>query len=432
MRRALITLLLLAGSCAEADDWAQTLQRVREKVAQEIATSANYNCVQTVDRSYFRSTTAVKPGCAGQVNQQTRKEVMHDHLRLDIAVSEGAEIYSWHGENKFSASSVADVVRTGPISSGGFVGFLENIFLSPGVSFTYAGRASINGVITEYFQYTVPLAHTGFHIQTKHGEPLVPFHGSFSVNANDLQLTSLEVIPDDIPADSSICSAETEMKYQIAKISGKDSLIPQLFLLRLEDEFHTYTVSRSDYSECREFRGESTLRFNMSETAAETPAVKHVTDEPLPAGMTLRIGLRTPIDDRMSYTGDPVEGVLLDAVNIPGADKRIAKNAVLHGVITELECHYEPGRHYLIRVQFDRLSSGNDRFVLNAWPKQSRKEVTKLAKLYGWPLPVWLQEDFKKGLFVMTSGHFHFDQQFSAEWETRRLPDASASVSQAH
>ncbi len=96
----------------------------------------------------------------------------------------------------------------------------------------------------------------------------------------------------------------------------------------MDDEFHIYTVSRNEYSQCREFRGESTLRFDVNEPAAESPIAKPISAEPLPAGMTLRIGLRTPIDDRTSYMGDPVEGVLLDAVTIPGTDKSIAKNAV--------------------------------------------------------------------------------------------------------
>jgi hypothetical protein len=223
-----------------------------------------------------------------------------------------------------------------------------------------------------------------------------------------------------------------DMKYQVANISGRDSLVPQLFLLRLEDELHTYTESRSEYSGCREFRGESVLRFQVNEAEAASPVAKAATAERLPAGMALRIGLRTPVDDQTSYTGDAVEGVLLDAVTIPGTEKKIAKNAVLNGVITELESHYEPSRYYLLRIQFQRLRLGNDEFVVNAWPKQSREEVTKLARLYGWPLPVLLQEDFKKGLFVLTSRHFHLGQHFSGEWETRSEPSASASPSQGH
>lgn len=432
MRRVLIWLFCAASSCAAADDWVQFLEGVREKVAREITKSANYTCVQTIDRSYYRTAKPVSAGCAIAVSEQARKEMMHDRLRLDVAVSEGREIYSWHGESKFSTSSVGDVVQTGPISSGGFVGFLQNIFITPGVLFSYSGRAVVNGVPIQTFQYTVPLSKTGYHIQAKHGKPVVPFHGSFSANANNFQLTSLELIIDDIPEDSNICSADSETHYQVANISGKDSLIPELFLLRMEDDVHVYTISRNEYSQCREFGSESKLHFDVKESAAEAGSGNQAAAEPLPAGMTLRIGLRSRIDDRTSYTGDPVEGILLDGVKIPGTERSIEKNALLHGVITKLEYYYEPDKHYLIRVQFDRLTSGRDQYVLSAWPKQSRKEVTKLSILYGWPLPAALAEEFKKGLFVAASGHFHFDQQFSAEWETRRLPAPTPSLESMH
>ena len=344
---------------------------------------------------------------------------MHDRLRLDVAVSEGAEIYSWHGENKFSSSTISDVVQTGPISSGGFVGFLRNIFLVPGVRFTYTGRSSTDGVTTYCFNYVVPLSASGYHVEVGHDKPLVPFHGSFSVDTNDLQLNSLELIPDEIPSDSHMCSADTEMKYQIAKISGKDSLLPELFLLRITDDEHTYTISRNEYSQCREFRGESTVSFNVINTAAAPANTQPIAEEWLPPGMTLRVALRTPVNDQTAYTGDPIDGVLLDSVKITGTEKTIPKNAVLHGIISKLECYSDPRKHYLVSIQFERVTSGNNTYALRALPKQSRKEVTKLSGMYGWPLPNKLADDFRNGLFVEMSSHFHLDSHFSAEWETR-------------
>ncbi len=59
---------------------------------------------------------------------------MHDRLRLDVAVSEGNEIFSWHGGSKFSSAGVNGVVKSGPISSGSFVGYLRNILFTQGVA----------------------------------------------------------------------------------------------------------------------------------------------------------------------------------------------------------------------------------------------------------------------------------------------------------
>ncbi len=211
----LVGLLLVAASCAAADDWVQVLEGSPRESSQ-----ANRKIGKLHLRSNYRSKLISEPPKLLIPDARVKSTSRRGRRSCTIVSGwmslypRGAEIYSWHGENKFSSSSVGDVVRTGPISSGGFVGFLQNIFLTPGVLFSYSGRASINGVTTESFQYTVPLAQTGYHVQAKNGKPAVPFHGSFSVNANDLQLISLEVIADDIPADSSVCSAETEMNYQ--------------------------------------------------------------------------------------------------------------------------------------------------------------------------------------------------------------------------
>ncbi len=105
--------------------------------------------------------------------------MIHDRLRLDIAVSEGREIYSWHGENRFSSSTIAEVVGNGPISSGNFVGFLHNIFLVEGIQFKYSGASDVQGVTTFRFQYVVPVDRSGYHVKATRTSKVVPFHGSF-------------------------------------------------------------------------------------------------------------------------------------------------------------------------------------------------------------------------------------------------------------
>ncbi|MBV9405768.1 MAG: hypothetical protein JO211_10520, partial [Acidobacteriaceae bacterium] len=186
----------MAAAASAADDPMIILQRARDIIAAQIKKSANYTCIQTVDRSYFRSANDLLPGCAYQSQTPSRKEIMHDRLRLDVAVSKGQEIYSWHGENSFSASAITRMVRTGPISSGGFVGYLENIFLDSDVQFRYIGNSTLNGMSGYSFEYSVPLSASRYHIQGKHASPIVPFHGSFLVDGTSFELLKLEVIAD--------------------------------------------------------------------------------------------------------------------------------------------------------------------------------------------------------------------------------------------
>lgn len=424
----LLAYFFIGAPAAAADDAGQILQQVRETVAAQIKKSANYTCVQTIDRTYFKNSRDLLPGCAYESQTPARKETMHDRLRLDVAVSEGQEIYSWHGENNFSSSAINSVVKSGPISSGGFIGFLHNIFLDAGVQFSYTGRSVGNGVAVHAFAYTVPVASSRYHVQSKHGSPIVPFHGSFSVDATSFELASLTVVADGIPNDSSICSAETEVDYQIARISGRDSLIPSRFLLRIDDSSHIYTVSRNEYAQCREFRGESTLRFDLDDTGTQAAPKPVAIMGWLPAGITLRIGMRSPIDEKTAFTGDSIEGVLLDSAKLPGTQTTIPKGALLKGIITELEEFYDPGKYYFVRIEFRRLTFGNSTYLLNGLHKPVGTEGDKLYFLFGKPLPAPVTEELREGTIVFDSRHFRLDHRFSGEWETSQPPDATPSA----
>ncbi len=423
MHRLCACVLLASIACAAEDDPMEILQRVRETVAARIKKSANYTCVQTIDRSYFVSARDLLPGCAYESQTPVRKEMMHDRLRLDVAVSNGQEIYSWHGENRFSSSAIDSVVKSGPISSGGFVGYVQNIFLNDGVEFTYTGESLINQVPVYGFNYIVPLAASHYHVQSKQGSALVPFHGSFSVNTKNFELVSLEVIADKIPDDSNFCSVDTDVNYQLTRISGTDALIPALFVLRIDNSSHLYTVSRNEYSQCREFRGESTLRFDAEDSATQSAPAPVIATEWLPAGMTLRVALRTPIDEKVAYTGDSVEGVLLESVKIPGTQTTIPKGASLKGIITVLQERYEPEKHYFVNIEFQRLSFGNRAYLVRTLHKPSGKEGDKLYFLYGDPLPPAITEQLRNGTIIFDSRHFRLDQRFSGDWETLQPAD---------
>jgi hypothetical protein len=430
MRRFWLFFGIAAVAWSATDNWREVLSRLRENIANQIAKSTNYTCVETVDRTSFRSSLDLIPGCAYESKTPDRVRNMHDRLRLDVAVSEGKEIFAWHGQDKFSGSStIDDVVRRGAVSSGEFIGFLENIFVHGGIRFEYTGDPVVNGIQTYSFNYVVPLSSSGYHVGTRHGKPAVPFHGSFSVRGSDFQLTSLNIIADNIPENSLICSAETEMEYQIAKISGRDALLPSLFILKLDDVNHRYTVSRSAYSQCHEFTAESTLQFDLQDSAASGTGTQLSNQEELPAGTILHIALKTPIDGETSYTGDPVEGILLNQVRVDNGRTMIPKNSIVDGVVTLFENFDQPKRYYLLSIEFERLTSGHRTFVLRATPAVSKQQAGKLNDIYGGPWPADIQDAYDDGVFVFRSPRIHLDQGFAANWITQTIASAPSSSS---
>ncbi len=399
------------------------LQNIRTKVAEQLAKSRNYTCLQTVDRSYFQSTFRTRSACdARAANDQN--EIMHDRLRLNVAVSDSGEIYSWQGERKFSSAPIDKIVQGGPISSGSFVGFLSNIFITPGIEFTFRGSMKKGNVGTVQFDYKVQKAFSHFRVQDGEGlSAIVPFHGSFAANADSFELIQLKIIADQIPPGLSICATDNEVQYQMAEISGSPTLIARTFELRINSEQHLDTISRSTYSQCHEFQAASTIHFDTPGDLTQAPA-EPVQEQRLPAGLDLPLVLTSTIDSKTAYTGDPVEAVTTAAIRDSQGKTLIPQSAVLHGVITQLERFYRPQDYYALRLQFRWASFGGKTYLLRASHKPTGKEKKVLIAIY----EAFITEDemnqIEQGTIYFRSGHLRLDSRFRGEWQTTEPPSA--------
>jgi hypothetical protein len=417
LRLGILPLVAALGLGAAGDD---VLPRIRANVAAQIARATNYECVETIERFYY--IVPRREGACGQLTAQEKTEpFLSDRLRLDVAVSNNVEIYSWHGANRFTSSRIDSVVHSGPISSGGFVGYLRNIFLEPGIMFIYQGRSSeeLGGI--HHFDYRVPMQHTLYSIGAGEGGALVPFHGSFSVDVRSLQLTDLTVVADDIPEKTEVCGVTTQVRYQLARISGFDSLIPASFDLLIGDRRMLFTESRGAYRECREFRTESTLRFDSAEPAGSSSAIAAVDAGTLPADLDLHLGLRTDIDEH-SYAGDPVEAVVLKPVKVKKTGVVIPAGAAVHGVIATLEIHPKPAKHYYLDIEFEHLSFDNKSFTLGAVHRPDANPGAALVSVFGKRLPAEVRRVLAGGVMIFDSRDFRLRPGFSGTWHTTK-PD---------
>ena len=389
----------------------EVFNRARENVARQLSTVSNYTCVLTVHRSLYFDPRRADAGCA-VADRRTEKLFMQDRLRLDVAVSEGNEIFSWHGGSKFSSAGVSEVVKSGPISSGSFVGYLRNILFTPGVAINLnKGKSDEN---TYLFDYYVPLKSSAYDIRGRKGSFVVPYHGSFAVRTGTFELQSLSVDTSDIPKLAQVCSAATKIAYQTVQIAGKSLAIPRSFELHMLDANAVDTFSESEYTECREFRGESTLRFDFDDSPGG-PSGAAVHDQPLPAGVRMHVRLITPIDDHNSFTGDPVRGVLLDPVLVNSGRISVPKGAIVSGVLSRLELRYQPTREYLVAIRWDRLTSGQNSYLLNATAARQYPNGRRFGP--GYSAPSGMVDDSTEGALVWPSNHFRMDQTFSAYFE---------------
>ncbi|MGC2658506.1 MAG: hypothetical protein WA324_11165 [Bryobacteraceae bacterium] len=364
-------LLLAQGKLASGPPKSSThalLQKIREHVFRQVEIGGNYMCVQSAERQYFQPEEPTRYGCDHHLEHPEMKtEIMTDRLRLDVAVSDNHEIYSWFGQDHFGTGAIDEIVTTGPITSGGFGGFLRNIFLAGGIEFIYQGHVVLNGIPEDVFDYNVPLARSTYAVTTEHGPVLVAFEGSAFANSNTFELSKLIVEIPKGPADSSVCYARSLINYQIQHISGNDVLIPSSFDFKVEGTDHTLTDSKFEYRSCHAFTGESTISYAISDVNnPQSNTARTIVKGPLPPHQFLSIALRTPINDQDSYTGDPVQGLLTRAVKLNKSEGVISKGALVSGIIKQLQFYPKPHPHYLVDVLFTKIVDGKAAYTTRA------------------------------------------------------------------
>ncbi len=417
-----LLLLLRAVQSVAAPNQFEILEHVKLNVRAELAKSGNYTCVQTIERTYYEQ----KHACLADVRPAKPKEFMRDRLRLDVAVSREDEIFSWHGESRFTSSDISAVIPTGPRTSGQFVGFLRNIFLNPGVQFTFRGPSQINGKPVYTFDYLVQVLRSTYFLKGRQDSSIIPYHGDFSVDASSFELVHLHITADQIPITSGICSAETDVDYQLVNISGQQSLLPSSFVLKMDSDNDMYTVNRNEYTQCREFRGESTLHFTVV-NPAEPIVTRRVVDQQLPPGLTLKASIDNSIDDKDSYMGDAVVATLADPLSVPGTKTVIPKGATLHGVISEMEQHTEGLAYWLFAVKFERLVTGEDSYVLNAWPAPALTSGFGPRFSGARTLNYEALQAARQRFWFMDGSHFKLPRHFTGYWQTLEQPKGAKS-----
>jgi hypothetical protein len=418
-------LCISCAVCLGSDNPAEILRQIDAKILAHLSKAVNYTCVETVNRQYFTPTKSLirryipKRERACKQIPGRLKLTAHDRLKLDVAVAGGNEMYSWHAARHFSTTFIDRIVRDGPIASGGFVGFLENIFDVRGVKFRFEGRETENRAEVFSFEYDVPLSASHYMITSGKDKKTVPFHGSFLAYTSSYELADMTVIADKIPKSVGICASRNQIEYQLVTVAGNELLLPKEWTLGLTEPGLS-TTSRSEYTDCREFAGQATISFkNLVSSGSPAQTKPPPPSQVLPPKLKLKIRLLTQIDGQHSSAGDPVRGELLQSVAIGRRREPIPRGAVLHGVITRLEQHFSPVVYYLLDIEFDNMRSGNRTFLLRAGPQLSPARKRYLRWMIDQSeLPADLLRQAKHGLFVFPSKQLHLGKRFSAEWVT--------------
>jgi hypothetical protein len=418
--RTCALLVAAATAASTADPVVEELfKQTREKVLDNARRMPRYTCVETVSRAQYDPPRGGAASCQSVITMRklvTSRGVpmFRDRLRLDVAVIDQSEIFSWAGAGKFETRDVGDLVGGGASGSGEFGGFLSSVFGSAPDEIRYAGRRHSLSL----FEYTVPVERSGYRIHSGPKDPsrVLGYQGTFSVDPADGDLQQLVVESDPFPPGDEVCHVQHTMDYSRVKIGKSDFLLPEVSTMDALYHNGAESLNETRYSECREYVGESTIRFDDVDPAADKGAVTTALP-PLPPKAHLVVGLATPINTETAAAGDIVEGVLLRDV-IEKKSTLAKQNDRLHGRILRLQQYSEPTPRWLIAIRFDSIERGGTEQPISLRPlddgDRSGQRLRALNLRDGAARPAGA------GLFFFGEhGNFVLDQKFHSEWETR-------------
>jgi hypothetical protein len=417
--RSCALLLAVAGAGSTADPVVEELfQLTREKVLDNARRMPRYTCVETISRAQYQPAFGSLARCAAPPAGSSRGNLMQrDRLRLDVTVVDDGEIFSWAGAGKFETHDVDQIVGTGGASgSGEFGTFLSSVFGSAPEEIRYAGRRNSLAL----FEYDVPLATSPyrFHTTGRPGKTLA-FRGNFSVDPSDGDLQQLVVESDDFAPRDDVCRVRHVMDYSGVKICSADFLLPEVSTMDAFYRNGEESLNETHYSDCREYVGDSTIRFDEVDAAAGTAASKS-TLQPLPPKVRLPIGLSKPIDTETAAAGDAVEGVLLSDVTDRKQRTMAKLNVRVHGRILRLQQYMEPTPVWIVAIRFETIERDGMQQPIALKPVDDGYRSDRSIRMRGTAPLAAYQRPPGAGVFVFAEhGNIVLDQKFHSDWETR-------------
>jgi hypothetical protein len=220
------------------------LQQIRSRTAEHLSQLPNYTCHQVVDRTLRRGSI-----------------VNHiDTVEFEVALVDHRELFARPGEGRFGQQTLGEMAP-GTISDGVLGSQVDMLFASPNTEFRFAGTAKKDGHKTYRYDLSVPQESSGLRVKHDTAQAIVPFEGSVWVDVETLDLVRVDIKVHHIPAYVGVRYIEKSMHYQLMHIAGTDFLLPRNAELGAMDDLGNYSTNRVTLDQCREFAGESTIKY---------------------------------------------------------------------------------------------------------------------------------------------------------------------------
>ncbi len=232
-----------AGQQPAEVQWA----RFREKVRQDMTTIPNYTCLEKIGRA--RRTPPLDFMPIGTV-------------RLEVSSVAGKELFARPGARSFEDRDVASLVPGGAIGTGMFATFARDLFVKGKGSFRYKRNENLAGRASVRYDFRVKKEEGGLKLQVANISAMVAAKGSFWFDPASLDLIRLDVYGENMPDDLHLDEAVTRTDYARTHIGDSNALLPKRSELTMTYYSGVTYRNVTEFSQCHEYRAESTINFD--------------------------------------------------------------------------------------------------------------------------------------------------------------------------
>lgn len=415
------------------DEPREILVHTRGNVMETIRQLPRYVCTQTVDRTRYepadpeygtggvhRIRSCDATVAATRLSAFRRHPSSADRLRLDVAVTQDrpgleSEMYSWAGENHFSEHDLFDFVRDGAVSTGSFSSILASIFGNNAARFSYDGDATVGGRLLSEFSFRIQQEKSQYlyiYGEGRQAEIPVGYQGTILVDPKNADLVRLSIRTEELPVETGACELTHELDYARVHLNGREFLLPSETRGTIIHTDGTEAVNRIHYSACREFLGESNVRYESpGEAAGSAPVERNspTASFSLPSGLPFKVIFPGAIDTATAAAGDPIKGRLETAIRDRSDKVLVPEGTPVGGRILRVErvfpkpapldarmnAHNQPPPSLVIQVRLETLEmggiaqpfkasfdSGVHRFLKQTTPFSVRVDIGSVDELH--------------------------------------------------
>jgi hypothetical protein len=354
-------------------DQADLYQHVRQRVLDGALRRTNFTCVQTITRRTYVAPPKKRPPPCDEiirdhnVGKHSLPLVLWDRLRVDVAIADKREVYSWVGAARFEQSDLQQLVGGGQTTIGDFGPLLLSIF-DDHLAMPYKGEREIAGRRLFEYSYQTPEKSSKYSVKRGWLEFTTAYDGSVFLDPMTDDVVRVTARSATLPEQSGSCQVERELDYARVRIDpteAADALIPREARSSAIDRDGAEMDYVSSYAGCREYRGESVLRFDDPEidqpsaASGNLPTLGALTS--IPSGRPFECRITTPIASGTAAAGDRIDATLRTPITDAGGKVLASPGARIHGRLMNFAEYQRSGaqrQRYEIGVQLRSIELG--------------------------------------------------------------------------